>query len=255
MFWNTIARKLRKQFHIGSGNGVQELDPFSAYELWASSYDEVETNALVTAEQSIIRPILAQLPLRRKKILDACCGTGRYLQVLMESRPQSVSACDVSTAMLERARLKVDGQRKVFFDIADLLSLPYKKNQFDFVLCTLALDHLPDLSEGVNELSRVTVKHGSVLVSLFHPYGKLLGWKRTFKNSATGGATYAAAYHYHTHVDYLNAFRSAGLTVEQVFEPLIDDTVRPYYVKAGRAELYERYKGIPIALIFLLKKK
>jgi len=73
--------------------------------------------------------LLERHGLRGKRLLDVGCGTGKsFLEML--PRGWEVTACDISPAMIERARAKV-GDR-VEFAVADMLDLP-RFGKFDLV--------------------------------------------------------------------------------------------------------------------------
>src|SRR5689334_22761734 len=130
------------------------LDPLEAYELWAATYDAREGNALLHAEQRAVYPMLQQIDLSDKSVLDAGCGTGRYLELLRGCKPGMLAAIDFAPAMLRVAKAKFPGA-SVFLVGGRIDSIPFADHSFDFVLNTLALDHLPDLHGGVSELARV----------------------------------------------------------------------------------------------------
>lgn len=229
------------------------LDAFEAYELWAETYDQCAENALLHAEQSTIVPMLKRLKLKGKVILDAGCGTGRYLNFLHPYKPRILAGIDLSPAMIERAQKKITENTFVRLEVASIDNIPFKSGFFDVVICTLALDHLENLRRGVDELSRVLKRNGTAIISVFHPYGKLLGWKRTFKPNGNH-QLHAVRYYGHRHSDYFEAFKSAGLRVDELLEPVIDERLKPFYERSDRLDLFEQFKGYPLLLIFRLAK-
>jgi trans-aconitate 2-methyltransferase len=57
-------------------------------------------------------------------VLDAGCGSGRVTQELLERLPGGrVAALDASASMLEQARVRLSGDQRVRFVLADLLEL------------------------------------------------------------------------------------------------------------------------------------
>jgi malonyl-CoA O-methyltransferase len=229
------------------------LDPFEAYELWAETYDDVEHNALLTAEQSVVVPMLRRLKLKGTRILDAGCGNGRYLRILQTYRPKFLAGIDFSPAMIAKARERTG--TSLLLKVAPIEAIPFKRASFDFVFSTLALDHLSNLQKGVSELSRVLRKGGAAIISVFHPYGQFLGWQRTFRGKKGNSQTYAVRFFPHTHSEYLRTFRSVRLSLEELLEPVIDEQLKPFYESAGRLDLYERFKGFPVVLVFRLTKQ
>lgn len=233
------------------------LEPFEAYQLWADTYDEIDGNALLAAESSVILPLIAQSKLEGKAVLDACCGTGRYLDVLKRAMPGSLTATDFAPNMIRKVSEKLNGKSDVRLHVADLEHLPFRGEQFDFILCTLAIDHVENLDGVVTELSRVSKRGGHILISCFHPFGAMLGWQRTFKSKRGNGRSesFAVKYYPHSHSDYFSAFQRSGLTITSMHEPKVTEEIRPMYERAGRLDLYERSLGFPLALIFELAKQ
>ena len=234
------------------------LDPLEAYQLWVETYDDVEGNALLFAESRAVRPLLESCSLADKVILDAGCGTGRYLQIIESYRPRMLAAFDFSPKMLEKAGPKMNGRISVHLHVANVESLPYKPSTFDFILCTLVLGHVQNLSSAISQLSAVLKPGGSLVASMFHPFGRLLGWQRTFQivnKLDNQRKTFAAKYYKHLFSEYFNAFSSSGLEITRMYEPTLDETLRSFYEKAGRLDLYEKYLGYPLLLIFELRKR
>src|ERR1700761_8904492 len=74
------------------------------FDTWAQVYDE-QPNPLLALEE---RFLLAMMPdLRGIHVLDAGCGTGRWLRLLSSHSPAALTGVDSSTQMLRRAESKV----------------------------------------------------------------------------------------------------------------------------------------------------
>lgn len=125
------------------------------------------------------------------RILDAGCGTGLLTLVLLRvlAQPAQITAIDLSTSSLLAARRAVTKalsesrrQQPVTFAQANILSLPFADNSFDFVVTSGALEYVP-LHEGFRELARVIAPGGY----LFHlpvrpsPIGSVLEVMFRFK--------------------------------------------------------------------------
>jgi ubiquinone/menaquinone biosynthesis C-methylase UbiE len=100
-----------------------------------------------------------------KKILDVGSGAGQIAKHLLKyADPDATLTCfDLSFEMLRRARtrLKSEVPRHV---TADLTRLPFADGSFDTVTCGYVLEHLPDPRPGLNELARVLVPGGRMLL-------------------------------------------------------------------------------------------
>jgi SAM-dependent methyltransferase len=228
---------------------VPEADVVSGYSRWASTYDG-GPNALIYAEQPIVRALIDALPPGRA--LDAACGTGRHTKYLAE-RGHQVIGVDVTTAMLAKARAEIPA---VDFRVGDLLALPLETASMDLAVCALALTHFEHLDLPIAELARVLRPGGRLILSDLHPLHSLLGMTAFFV-AEDGSAAYVRSYA-HTHSAYLAAFRSAGVVVEQCIEPptseegvvMMSGGMMDMASDAFRTALL----GLPAALIWELRK-
>jgi phosphoglycolate phosphatase-like HAD superfamily hydrolase len=82
------------------------LEPAAAYALWAEDYPPYAHNPLMQAEE---QAMLALLPgtLGGLRILDAGCGSGRYLMQARRRGAGRVVGVDLSAEMLARARAEL----------------------------------------------------------------------------------------------------------------------------------------------------
>lgn len=196
-FWSS-ARRLR------------ELDPREAYALWAPSYPALPHNGLMELEQ---RTLLGLLPDDGvDTALDVGCGSGRYLRLLRERGALRVFGCDLTPAMLLKARTLEPG-----LALADAGALPFADGSFDLVLAALVVGHCPDLARVLGEFSRVLRPGGTLAYSDIHPAGTLAGWQRTFEDAS--GRRHAVRQHLHLHAEHLRGLHAAGLALDALEEP------------------------------------
>ncbi len=96
-----------------------------------------------------------------RRLLDVGCGTGHHLAQLRD-RGYEATGVDGSAEMLEHARVLNPGA-----DIrqADVESLPFPDESFDYVLCVEVLRYLPDPSGCIREIARVLKPGGICLVT------------------------------------------------------------------------------------------
>jgi ubiquinone/menaquinone biosynthesis C-methylase UbiE len=111
------------------------------------------------------------IPLSRNaKILDAGCGTGLLTVALLKALdlPVRITAIDLSGSSLVTAQKAVEENAgradRVWFTQANVLSLPFADDSFDFVVTSGVLEYVP-LREGLGELARV-LKHGGYILHL-----------------------------------------------------------------------------------------
>lgn len=99
------------------------------YEAMAEVYDDFTAHHEYDLWTADLLKVLERHGLRGERLLDVGCGTGKsFLEML--PRGWRVTACDISPAMLERAREKAGGA--VELAVADMLDLP-EFGEFDLV--------------------------------------------------------------------------------------------------------------------------
>ncbi len=109
-------------------------------------------------------------PRKGKCYLDAGCGTGNFLSLLLTSQ-KGVKAVgvDFSPAMLTRACKKLKNKGEVNLCDMDLnTTLPFKKNNFDGIVCINVLYSLKNPDFVLKELYRVLNNDGKLILSTPH---------------------------------------------------------------------------------------
>src|SRR2546423_9238430 len=191
---------------------VPELGVEEGYAAWSEVYDTM-SNALIEAEDPIVREAVADIPAGRA--LDVACGTGRHAAWLVEAGHR-VEGIDRSDAMLAIARTKVPSGS---FRIGDMEALPFGDDEFDIGITALALTHLADPTAAIAELARVVRPGGRVIVTDAHPTFVLIQGQALF--STPRGMAFVRN-HVHLHGTYLRAFRAANLEVLDCQEPIME---------------------------------
>ena len=97
----------------------------------------------------------------RQRILDVGCGTGHHLLEL-RAKGFQVAGVDGSEEMLKVARRINPG---VDIRRADVESLPFEANSFDWVLSIEVLRYLPDFRGTIKEMGRVLAPGGTAVVT------------------------------------------------------------------------------------------
>lgn len=227
---------------------VPVLSPGDAYALWAASYPAHAHNPVMQAEE---RAMLSLMPasLHGCNVLDAGCGSGRYLLHALRRGAARTIGVDLSGAMLRRAQGELAAYR---FDAGiglaqgGMHALPVPDAWADLTISGLVVGHLQHLHGALRELHRVTRPGGAVLCSDVHPIGAALGWQRDFKH---GGQRYAVRHTQHLYSHWHAACQSLGLAIEDVLEPMLDPADIPAGANFDRAAL-----DVPVALVFRLRR-
>jgi malonyl-CoA O-methyltransferase len=163
-------------------------------------------------EQAAVLELLPDV--RSLTVLDAGCGTGRYLR-LCADRGANIVGLDLSAPMLWYAR---DLSPRVV--CAGLCELPLRSTSVDVVVCGLALGDVEDLAAAIGEFARVLRPGGTVIYSVVHPDGALHGWSRSFE---VGGRLCAVKTYWHAPEDHRRACAAAGLDIDAWHEPALEE--------------------------------
>jgi malonyl-CoA O-methyltransferase len=182
-------------------------------------------------------------------VLDVGCGTGRWLAHLLV-RGARAFGIDASSEMLLKASEKPALRGHLMR--GDLLRLPFQEGCADMVICAFSLGYIKMFEQGVKELSRPVKQGGSVIISDFHPDGHARGWKRAFRS---GSEICEIEDYPYTIEGLLEAARSAGLELEELLEPGLDEPERRIFQEAGKEALFEETRGVPAVLIARWKRR
>ncbi len=101
--------------------------------------------------------------------LEVGCAQGYYLSKVIK-KTKNVFGIEVRKDFVKFANKT---GAKVL--LASATNLPFKKNEFDYVLCTEVLEHVPNWEKAVSEIYKVTKKNGRVIITV--PLEKSFFWK------------------------------------------------------------------------------
>ncbi|MEW6321768.1 MAG: class I SAM-dependent methyltransferase [Acidobacteriota bacterium] len=180
------------------------LEPDAAYARWAPAYPPRAHTPLMEAEQAVVLECLGLVAGRR--VLDAGCGSGRYLR-LLAARGATVVGVDRSSAMVARARALAAPVVR-----GDLQALPVATGSMDLVVCGLALGDVADLGAAIRELARTLRPGGRLVYSVVHPDGARRGWSRAFEGE---GGRWAVRTWWHARAAHEQACADAGLRIDR----------------------------------------
>jgi ubiquinone/menaquinone biosynthesis C-methylase UbiE len=107
-------------------------------------------------------------------VLDLGCGEGRHMHALHWTNLVHAVGLDLNRDSLQTARegfdeLEDENQEprgNWYLQQGDALRLPYPSNQFDVVICSEVLEHLPDYDSALDEIDRVLKSDGQLAVSV-----------------------------------------------------------------------------------------
>ena len=102
-------------------------------------------------------------------VLEIACGTGLATRRLRErlSPTLRLVATDLSKAMLDYARAKLDGRKDIEWREADALNLPFEDGKFGAVVCGFGIMFVPDRQAALREARRVLTEGGILLFNVW----------------------------------------------------------------------------------------
>jgi SAM-dependent methyltransferase len=155
------------------------------------------------ADPAITATLARHLQLRADaRFLDLACGSGNY-SIALAALGGQWQGLDQSRQMLERAR---ERSTQVGWLHGDAGALPFAPQQFDGVVCTLAIHHFPALERPFAEVSRVLASGPFVIFTAFaeqmqhywlgHYFPKMMGLsiEKMPTRAAVVGALHAAGF-------------------------------------------------------------
>ena len=98
-----------------------------------------------------------------KHVLDAGCGTGYGLEMLLAYGPESVKGVDLSEEAVADAGRRLGDQAELVR--ADVRDLPLEDGSFDVVVCFEVIEHVERQRDALDELKRVLRPGGVLLIS------------------------------------------------------------------------------------------
>lgn len=150
-----------------------------AYNVWSETYDAVE-NKTRDLEARASREMVSGENLN---ILEIGCGTGKNTEWLM-SKAKHLIAADFSAEMLAGAKQKITSANVEFrqFDLRDEWDFP--ENKFDFITCSLALEHIENINFVFAQAAKVLRTGGLFYIGELHPFKQYQGSKARFDTGA-----------------------------------------------------------------------
>ena len=145
---------------------------FDSFYTWSRRAIKNEFNTALwehinISEVTSIFDLLDELRNEKLNVLDAGCGSGRFLLDL-KKRYGNVTGGDFSIGLLKKAK-KV-GIGDVPLVQADVDKLPFKDESFDIVLSVRVIQHLRvnEQQNAINEMSRVLKKGGRLIIMTYN---------------------------------------------------------------------------------------
>jgi cytosine/adenosine deaminase-related metal-dependent hydrolase/SAM-dependent methyltransferase len=221
--------------------------PQEVFDSWAEVYDG-QANPLLSLEQRLLGPMLADV--RGLDILDAGCGTGRWLQQLAERSPRSLLGVDTSPAMLKVAAGKLNNRCDL--RLGSCTALPVRDASADMVLSSFVVSYLDDLDSFACEIDRIARPGTTVFLSDMHPDTEAsLNWMRWSPAKDSGTRIHGRGWPLQ---QITGAFEARGFRLVSLLEPMFGVEEREIFEACGRPDLYRAAAALPAIYVVQLRK-
>jgi ubiquinone/menaquinone biosynthesis C-methylase UbiE len=102
-------------------------------------------------------------------VLETAAGTGVLTRALASRLPQDtrITATDLNAPMLDHAAARQPNNRRIAWQQADALALPFAAEAFDIVACQFGAMFFPDKVQGYKEARRVLRPAGRFIFSVW----------------------------------------------------------------------------------------
>ena len=218
-----------------------------AFGAWAEVYD-AQPNPLLSLEQRVLGNMLPDV--RGLDVLDAGCGTGRWLQLLAGGCPRRLVGVDSSAEMLSVAAGKLGSGYDL--RIGTCTALPVADAAFDLVVCSFVASYVEDFSTLMHELYRVARPGATILITDMHPATEAaLGWKRSFRAQDTQTAIPSYAWPMQQIAD---AIENHGCRLISLGEPTFGLEERNIFEDCGKLAHYDLAAGLPAIYLLEIRK-
>ena len=133
------------------------------WDLRAEYFDDRKYSILRFFQKRLIK----KLDLKEgQNVLDIGCGTGWAVLHIADIIKEDGKAygIDLSSKMIEIAKMKSFNYKNVYFYKTPARSLPFENNYFDLIISTNAFHHFSEPVGVLEEVFRVLVPHGKIYI-------------------------------------------------------------------------------------------
>ncbi len=249
-------------------NKVNDYDKFAK----KRHYEVI--NGMKKSLRFVEKPMMiSMLPnIKGKRILMLGCGTAEESERLSRYNPKKITGIDISEKSIDIAK---ESYPICDFYVGDMLNLPFKENEFDFVFSSLAISHIEDKNKVFKEIYRVLDNEGELLFSVGHPI-RFASKKIDYNNTSYHVIGFEAGNegndilgNYMSHKKQVNYFKDNEVLEEFIappsyfFETLVNNNFIVENFKESRCieecknideVYYKRFHELPQFMAFLAKK-
>lgn len=187
-----------------------------AYNSWSEIYDSNE-NKTRDLEGVAFRNITGAISFA--DCLEIGCGTGKNTEWLMQ-KASGITAVDLSAAMIEKARLKIDSSSVEFIQADINEDWNFATKNYDLISFSLVLEHIENLDHIFKEAWKLLNGGGFVYIGELHPYKQYTGSKARFDTAE--GVQVVQCFNHHLS-DFTNSAKKYGLLLVDADEYFDND--------------------------------
>jgi ubiquinone/menaquinone biosynthesis C-methylase UbiE len=165
------------------GPTTDRSDPTTTKALFRRGYflnwDTTRPHPLAKVYAKELSFALQRLEPRGKQVLDVGCGPGRFAIAFASEGAAGVTATDISSQVLTRARRRSEEASvagRITFCVGDAERLPYRTGTFEAVSCMQTFVHLPNPEQAAREMFRVC-RHGGRFVATATNQDRSWAWR------------------------------------------------------------------------------
>ncbi len=187
-----------------------------AYDNWSAQYD---TNINKTRDLEALALQETVTGIEFENCLEIGCGTGKNTAWLL-TQAKSITAVDLSTEMLAKAKEKINNDKVNFIQADILKDWNFADRKYELISFSLVLEHIEDLEPIFNKASKVIADSGYIYIGELHPFKQYSGSKARYDTDE--GVQVVSCFNHHLS-DFTEAAKKYGFTILQVNEYFDED--------------------------------
>jgi ubiquinone/menaquinone biosynthesis C-methylase UbiE len=231
-----VIAALRKL--IKGNPAIQEKNSAEAYDIWSENYDNQPGNLMLDLDEQLFPELLQNIDLNGKNVADIGCGTGRHWQKLIDRNPANLTGFDVSEGMLKQLKDKYPAAH--IHHITDNAFSTIADSTFDVIISTLTVAHIENISEALQNWSRILKDKAEIIITDFHPNALAHGGKRTFQHN---NRFIAVENFVHYTYDIEETLAKEGFHAIELKDRVVDESVKHYYKAKDALHVYDKFQN------------
>ncbi len=171
---------------IEFGNWIREFYNRKAKNISDSGYEYVRwfsSPRKIRQYEYSLRSLLFHLEdIEIKNCLEVGCGPGTWTKILLKKYPGANFLCvDISKEMIKQFEKNVGERKRVKTIVSNFLDVKLKKESFDFIFCSRAIEYIPNKSEVIRKFYNILKNDGKGIIISSPPHPKLVTLKKLFR--------------------------------------------------------------------------